>query len=121
MKKQDIEIGKRYKINSVEADGVTPWSGIAEVLGFNPRNFPKRTVLALCEDGEECCFVYKECVEEHIHRWVTVSPTRLQYLSSSGNLQSFSLPENARKFVDQFDTHLAHNYKACPKPFTFSI
>lgn len=66
MKKQDIEIGKRYKINSVEADGVTPWSGIAEVLGFNPRNFPKRTVLALCEDGEECCFVYKEFVEEHI-------------------------------------------------------
>ena len=60
-------------------------------------------------------------VKEHIHRRVTVSPTRLQYLSSSGNLQSFSLPENARKFVDLFDTHLAHNYRACPKPFTFSI
>lgn len=60
-------------------------------------------------------------VKERIHRWVSVSLIRLQYLSSSGNLQSFSLPENARKFVDQFDTHLAHNYKACPKPFTFSI
>jgi hypothetical protein len=60
-------------------------------------------------------------VKEHIHRWVSVSPDKVKYLSSSGNLQSFSLPENARKFVDQFDDHLMHNYKACPKPFTFSI
>lgn len=66
MKKENIEIGKRYRINSVEADGITPWSGIGKVLEFNPRNFPKGTVLALCEDGAECCFTYKEFVEEHI-------------------------------------------------------
>jgi hypothetical protein len=66
MNKEDIKIGKRYRINSVDADGVTPWSGIGKVLKFNPRNFPKGTVLALCEDGEECCFGYEELVEEYI-------------------------------------------------------
>jgi hypothetical protein len=79
MKKQDIKIGKRYKINSFEADGVTPWSGIAEVLEFSPPNFPKRTVLALCEDGVECCFAYNEFVEEHI-------PTPQKYIAEISKL-----------------------------------
>jgi hypothetical protein len=31
MNKEDIKIGKRYRINSVESDDVTPWSGIGKV------------------------------------------------------------------------------------------
>jgi hypothetical protein len=65
MKIEEIKIGYRYRVKSVDSDGHTPWEGTVKVISLNPPDFQPETIEAVCEgDNITGYFPASDFVEE---------------------------------------------------------
>jgi hypothetical protein len=64
---KDLVVNKNYVVNSFEADGITPWNGVATCQGIADDQFPTGGCgHFICEDGVECAFEFNHILGELI-------------------------------------------------------
>lgn len=63
----DLVVNKNYVISSVEADGITPWNGVATCQRIADDQYPRGGCgQFICEDGVECAFPFDHILGELI-------------------------------------------------------
>ena len=114
----DLVVNKNYVINSVEADGITPWEGVATCQGIADDQYPKGGCgHFICEDGVECAFEFNHILGELIE-----DPEEAILKEKNRCLQAVNdEPEFPDEMPDYMWEVISHNRDAASELFRVAV